>query len=127
MPPAVPWYVTFAQLFYAAPVLLVSVIGLMLSIRWVAYHPKRSRWAAAGFGVIFASRLVTATALELMSLFLDDAGWTPADYQKTAVFISVVNAVLMAAGVGLLGVAVFVQENATGPRSSVEREHPSSA
>lgn len=112
MPPAVPWYVTYAQLFYAAPVLLVSVVGLMLSLRWVTYHPKRCRWAFAGFAVLFASRLATATALELMSQFLTDDGWTPADYQKTAVFISVVNTVLTAAGVALLGVAVFVQENA---------------
>lgn len=110
MPPAVPWYVEFAQLLYATPVLVVSVFGLGFALRRASRHPVRSRLAACGFGLIFVSRLATTIAVELMAQLVDDQNWAPLAYQKASVLVSVLNGVFLAVGLGLLATAVFRQE-----------------
>jgi hypothetical protein len=116
------------QLAYAAPVLLVSTVGLVLAIAFFRRHPFASILTLLGTGFLL---LVTVTGLVaqtyLFHLRMEDR-WTVERFAHWMSIIGIASSIGRAIGLALIVTAVFIERGpslrpGSGP---LEGEHPSS-
>ena len=99
---------TLQQLGYAAPLLLVYAVAIILSAVFVRKYPFPSMLTLAGAVILFVNVIAIALAQHYVLRARIESGWPDAQYAQTTVIVSAIGAIVRAVGSALLIAAIFV-------------------
>lgn len=96
------------QIGYVAPVLLVYLVGMVLSIIFLRKYPLPAILALAATLILFVTAIgVTMTQGFLIRARIESA-WSPAQYSQMSALVSIIGTLMRTIGTAILIAAVFV-------------------
>jgi hypothetical protein len=105
------------QFGYAAPVLLVYLVGMILSIIFIRKYPLAAILALAATLILFANGIGIPVAQGYLLRARIESAWSPLQFSQMQAIVSVIGAALRTLGSALLIAAVFA-----GRKSKVTNE-----
>ena len=100
------------QLGYAAPLLIVYLVGIILAAVFVRKYPFPALLALAGCLILSLNILALTMTQGYFINARIESGWTVAHYSQMTMIVSAVGAVFRALGTALLVAAIFIGRKA---------------
>ncbi len=96
------------QLAYAAPALLVYLVGMVLAVIFIRKYPGPAILTLLGTGILLVTTIGIALAQVHFMRLRVESGWTTARYGQMSSVVSIAGSMLRGLGLALWLAAVFV-------------------
>jgi hypothetical protein len=95
------------QVAYAAPLLLIYLIGIALSLAFLRRHPLPSLLALAGTLILFLTGIGIVIAQGSLLRFRVQSDWTVSYYTQMLMIVNLFGTIFRTVGSALLVAAIF--------------------